>query len=197
MMRLLLCLAFVAGAAVQAKTPQPEITVRDLSPPVASPAAANLAAAKPVVKLVLPPAAVQGMVERLAGGQPMQAFRDLERNPEFQAALANDPRVRGLRDKAFARSEAEMRQITESEIAGLQGAMTVAYARNFNVQELADMERFFSSPTGKSYIAKSATLASAPELGRWALRLSSLLMQHKVKQAELLRTEIEALSPPR
>lgn len=50
---------------------------------------------------------------------------------------------------------------------GMFDAIAVAYARGFSLQELQDIERFVTTPSGAAYIQRSPKLLSDPAVAEW------------------------------
>jgi hypothetical protein len=74
-------------------------------------------------------------------------------------------------------------------------AMTRAYARRFSLAELADMKRFFASPSGQAYVQKSPTVMSDPDVMRWSQTMITRALDKAPAAAKALRDEINALPP--
>jgi hypothetical protein len=179
--------------AAQSPPPQPPAPLP--APPVPEPAAATVAAATEVVNLILPPAMRDQMMEQMMGAVMQGMANAMLDTPDMRAAFEREPRARPILEQALVRQQAETNAMIRAEMPGMVTAMSRAYARRFSLAELADMKRFFSSPTGQAYVLKSPTVMSDPDVMRWSQAMITRAMDKAPAAAKALRDEINALPP--
>lgn len=75
---------------------------------------------------------------------------------------------------------------------GLFEALASAYAREFTLQELQDIERFVSTPSGAAYVQRSSKLLGDPDVAAWNTAYFERIMALIEAQKEKLRTELIA-----
>jgi hypothetical protein len=105
------------------------------------------------------------VASRAAKGIGLSEY-DLELTEEQAREIAD------MFDPAFAEREARemalvpemMKTMMVAMEPPMRKAMAELYAINFNEAELADIDAFFSTPTGASYARKSFTMASDPRI---------------------------------
>jgi hypothetical protein len=153
-------------AIVAALMPLP--TIAQTSAPAASANApvdpARLVAARKLIEDILPPQKRDAMIDGIV--RPMMAnMRDaMTRSPDMAGLFKQHP---AMRDQMlqFLDSETERSLgIAHETLPALFDAMATAYARQFTLDQLADMQRFFTSPTGKVYIERVPAIMSDPAI---------------------------------
>ena len=72
------------------------------------------------------------------------------------------------------------------KVAQLKPDIVKAYATTFNDQEIADLTKFYESPTGQSYIKK------APELNRATMQAAQSRLQALVPKVQDISHRMEA-----
>lgn len=78
--------------------------------------------------------------------------------------LAEDPHFTERMQITQRVMSTEMGALMTNYEPAMREALAKAYARRFTVEQLTDLQRFFSSPTGRTFAVESFTLASDPEL---------------------------------
>jgi hypothetical protein len=188
-LRTALMLLALLPAPLAAQSPPPAPA------PAPEPAAANVAAAAEVVDLILPPTMRDQMMEQLMGAMMQGMTNAMMESPELREAFQREPRARPVFENALARQQTETMTLIKSEMPGMVTAMTRAYARRFSLAELADMKRFFASPSGQAYVQKSPTVMSDPDVMRWSQAMITRALDKAPAAAKALRDEINALPP--
>lgn len=95
-----------------------------------------------------------GKAERRAQHEE-RTGRPLRRTPRPEPATAEPSmaELSAIMEPMFAQMEPPMR-----------AALTRIYARRYSVEQLGELEAFFSTPTGAAYAADSLTLMNEPEM---------------------------------
>ena len=93
--------------------------------------------------------------------------RGLSDNPRFAEAIGSDPKVRALFDEFMTRQMARTTDTLRASLPGMVDAMARAYARRFDVAQMAEVRRFFETPTGRAYMQASTTIMADPDIARW------------------------------
>lgn len=130
----------------------------------AAPEPARLAAAKVVIDQFLPPAQRDKMVDAMM--EPMQAnmSQAMLESPEMAKLFEEKPE---FKQKFSAFLTAEQKRSTEllrRNMPMFADAMAKAYARRFTEAQLKEIGAFFSTPTGREYVAQSMTLMADPDV---------------------------------
>jgi hypothetical protein len=153
-------------AIVAALMPLP--TIAQTSAPAASANApvdpARLAAARKLIEDIVPPQKRDGMVDGIV--RPMMAnMRDaMMRSPDMTDLFKQHPVMRDQMLQ-FLDSETERSlSVAHDTMPVLFEAMATAYARQFTLDQMADMQRFFTSPTGKVYVERVPAVMSDPAI---------------------------------
>ena len=181
---ILLSGTMLAAGAAQAQTQ----TVPAPAPAAAQadPAPAQLAAAQRVVELIFPEGTYQRvfsksfgpMMEQMTesmGNMPMGAtLRAAGLQPDDAAKLdkATMSQVMEIYDPYWHERLKRVTAVISDSMVGMmvkveplvRTALSRAYAREFSVAELGDMERFFSTPAGKHYASQAMALFMDPEI---------------------------------
>ncbi len=150
--------------------------------PAAPPSAERVAAAKPVIDKLWP----LGTYRKMMGGQMSEMVNNMmeamygmnaeDMLPENdvksagkgktlgELAQGHDPhfreRMRIMLDVMFT----EMTPVMDKAEPSVRTALTTIYANKFTVPQLADLDRFLATPTGKAYAENWVTSFYSPEL---------------------------------
>lgn len=180
MKTILITAALLAAAPVFAQTPAAGPAPVAVAVAPADPV--RLAAAKPVIEQIWPLGTyariMRATMEQVVSGT-MAGMYDMKPGDFAPAARgepgAGDKTMRQLlaeEDPAFEeRMRITMRVMTDgitdlmTEVEPqVREALAVAYARKFDTGQLADLHRFFDTPTGRIYAADSMTLMASPDM---------------------------------
>ncbi len=96
------------------------------------------------------------------GLEPFDLQLDTEQSAEVLALL--DPGWREREERTLAATQAAMGKMMTAMEPAMREAMAQLYAINFSASELADIDAFFSTPSGAAYARKSFTMASDPRM---------------------------------
>lgn len=206
-----------AGAATGAAPAQAQNAPVAAAAPVADPA--KLAAARQVVVKLVPEGlyrrmmgeGMNEMMRNMAGSIGDLPMRDLIRAgglSEAQVAQLGDAKISELMllldPHWHERTQLSMRAMT-GELAELMASMEPAirdalsqsYAREFSAAELADMARFFATPSGEHFAAQSMALFMAPEMMKAMSDLTPQIMQRMPQMMEKVQGATKHLPPAR
>lgn len=125
---------------------------------------ARLVEARKLIEDIVPPQKRDAMIDGIV--RPMMAnMREaMMRSPDMTELFKQHP---AMRDQMlqFLDSETERSLgIAHDTMPALFDAMATAYARQFTLDQLADMQRFFTSPTGRVYIERVPAVMSDPAI---------------------------------
>jgi hypothetical protein len=124
----------------------------------------RLVEARKLIEDILPPQKRDAMVDGIV--RPMMAnMRDaMMRSPDMTELFKHHP---AMRDQMLQFLDGETERslgIAHKTLPALFDAMAIAYARQFTLDQLADMQRFFTSPTGRVYIERVPAVMSDPAI---------------------------------
>jgi len=79
----------------------------------------------------------------------------------------------------------------------MREGMAQAYARNYTIEQLTEIERFFNTPTGTLYAARSMTLMNDPAVKSSIEGLMPAIMQAIPEMAKKIETATASLPKPK
>lgn len=179
--RLLAMAALVVGTPLAAQD-VPPLAVDAPTAALPAPDPERLAIAERLVDRIWPVGAMQRMMESTmassvdaaAGMEEMAAdWADggdkAERRAQHEARTGRPLRRTPPPETPTAEpSMAELNAVMEPMFAQMEppmrAALTRIYARRYSVEQLGELETFFSTPTGAAYAADSLTLMNEPEM---------------------------------
>lgn len=158
------------------------VIVTDARPP--APAADRLAAAKPVIDRIWPLGTYRRMMDGtlskmmdqmmasmmgmragdMVGSVDPKAARKAGDATVGELAAQADPHFRERMKITMDTMMGAMIPLMEKMEPRVRENMVRIYARNFTANQLADMQAFFSTPTGAAYAEKSMLLFMEPEM---------------------------------
>lgn len=107
-----------------------------------------------------------------------------------------DPVWKERQEAEMAAIQRTMSTVMTAMEPGMRKGMAEAYAIAFSAAELADIDRFFATPSGATYAEKSYALASDPRLMAAAMEgLPQMMAQFKAMEEEAKAAS--AKFPPR
>ncbi|MET0248740.1 MAG: DUF2059 domain-containing protein [Sphingobium sp.] len=182
--------------------------------PVTAPAAqaidpARLAAAQKAVTALVPdgvyarmmrdqyPAMMEVMMREMMGmkgsemGQPDQAGKTMaelarEHDPAFEERMRIMTRVMGD----------EMGTVMGQMEPGVRAGLSRAFARRFTAPQLADMNRFFMTPSGKAFANDYLLMFADPEMMREMAALAPQMMRAMPAVMDKVKKATAHLPPP-
>lgn len=156
---------------------------------------ARLAAARALIEMVTPAAQRDAMAVAMAGGLLNNMMRAMASNPQFRAALENDPRVRPIFEAFIKRQQASTVAAVKQGVPGMTAALASAYARRFDLAQLREMTTFFNTPTGRAYNAMSTTVMRDPDFAAAQQAVLKSAVTRMQADAKALAAQITALPP--
>jgi hypothetical protein len=170
----------IAGGALLLAVPA---AAQTSAPAEAAPDAARLAAARPVVEKLWPLGTYRRMMgdtmSKLMDGLmasmfDMRAADILPGDKDMKAAAGDksmgemaqtaDPHFRERMKITMDVMMGEMIPMMEKMEPAIQNSLTTIYARKFDARQLADMNAFFVTPSGKAYAEQSMLVFMDPEM---------------------------------
>jgi hypothetical protein len=79
----------------------------------------------------------------------------------------------------------------------IREGLSRAYARKFTAEQLADLNRFFATPTGRFYASESMLTMADPEIMAQMTRLAPEIMREMPRIMEKVKAATAHLPPPR
>jgi hypothetical protein len=202
--------------------PQPLMAQAEQEPAAAAQAAidpARLAAARPVVERLFPVGTYKQLMKSsldMMSGNMSSALKNLPLQQIARMAGASDKdaaqfakvdieQVMAIYDPHWQeRMQLTMRGMMEAIGVMMEGfeprmrdALTRAYAQRFTAEELGDLARYFSTPTGAKYASRSMLIMTDPEMVH---AIQSFMPEMMQRMPEIIATAQKAtasLPPPR
>lgn len=78
-----------------------------------------------------------------------------------------DKEMQAISEKHLGLMRDDVMADLRANSGGMFDAMAVAYARGFSLQELQDIERFVTTPSGAAYVQRSPKLLNDPAVAEW------------------------------
>lgn len=179
-----------SGSVAQAQSDIPATE----SAPVAEPNAEQLAAAKQLIDLILPPSQRIDMVNTMVGAMLKNMTDGILADPTLRSTLNERPEMASVFADFVERQRRKTESQMEASLPGLVEAMSRAYARAFTLSQLTDMQDFFATPTGQIYVVKSVSLMSDPDVAAWQRNSMQESMADMPSEIERLVSELRAAS---
>lgn len=163
-------------------------------PARSAPDAARLAAARNLIELMLPTAQRDQMIEGMIRPMMANIRQSLEQVPGFNTATGKEPKVKEAFGRFLTTQEERSVASLRAGMPGLVDAMAAAYARRFDLKQIAEIRAFFETPTGRVYMAASYTIMSDPDILAWQRDLMTRSMAHIREDATKFLDSIPASS---
>jgi len=154
---------------------------------------ARVAAARELMDILLPPASRDQMMQGMIVPLMTNLRQGMTQNPQFQATMRSDPRIKPMFDQFVARQEARTTALMRDALPGMVPAMANAYARRFDLQQLRDLRTFFETPTGRAYMQASFTIMSDPDIAAWQRQTMAQSMSHIQEDIATFARQVAAL----
>ncbi len=78
-----------------------------------------------------------------------------------------DKEMQAITEKHLGIMRGDIMADLRANSGGMFDAIAVAYARGFSLQELQDIERFVTTPSGAAYVQRSPKLLNDPAVAEW------------------------------
>jgi hypothetical protein len=125
---------------------------------------ARIETARKMLSQMIPPEKRAAMVETIVRPMMANMRQSFEQSPEFKKLFAANPEAR-KQMLAFIDQETERSlRIARDSMPAMYDAMAIAYARQFTPEQLADIQRFYMSPTGRIFLDRTPAVMSDPAL---------------------------------
>ena len=200
--------ALFVSTPVLAQQPVPSAS----ETPVADPA--RIAAAKPVVDKLWPLGTyrrmMDGTMSKLMDGMVAQMF-DMRASDMAaaggkaattgdktlgQVATERDPYFRERMSITMKTMMDEMLPLMEKMEPKVRDGLTNVYARRYTVAQLADMDRFFATPSGKAYADYAMMIFADPEIIKGMQSFTPELLKAMPRIMEKAKQATAHLPPP-
>lgn len=185
------------------------------APAKAEPAAepAHLALARTAVESVWPLGTYERMADAMMsefmGGMfdmkmsdmvPVGELSDKEKGQADvsigDAIAAKDPHFKERMRITFEVVKKEMGAVMAKVEPAMRDGLTKAFARKFTAAQLADMNRFFATPSGKAYARESLLVFMDPELMKAMMSMMPEMMKAMPAVTEKVKAATAHLPPP-
>ena len=160
------------------------------APAAAEPNPANLAIAREIVTLIMPPENAQAMMDQMSDALYAQMREALSRS----AGNLPDPSAQPLWDRYLERVRAATRDLDNEYLTIVNEVVAKAYARIFTLDDLVQIRTFASTPAGRRYFRQSMDIFNDPdvaEANRTYMERAFPIIQRAMLEAQ---REIEAQS---
>lgn len=186
-MRILLLAGLLAAAPAFAQSPPVA--------PTSAPDPARIAAAERLLTVLMPPGRFQAMIDGVTQSMERNVVQSLRGNPTMAALLGDDPRARAVLDRYIARLTASSTTAMKAGQPEMMVAMARANARRFTVDQMREVEAFFSTPTGQAYLEQGTTIMADPDVAAWQRKVAAEQFAQMPEAIRQLTAELETLPP--
>lgn len=180
----------VAGAAQAQTVP----VATSAGQPAVDPA--RLTAARALLETMLPPAQRDRIMDGIIRPMMANLRQSMAQAPGFGDMLGKDPKVAAAFDRFVKGQEDRTVDIVRAGMPGMIEAMARAYARRFDVAQIAEIRAFFETPTGRAYVAASYSIMSDPDIQAWQRDLVARSMAHMQEDVGKFIADLSASQPP-
>jgi hypothetical protein len=130
------------------------------APAVADPTPENLAIAREIVDLALPPESRRAMMERMSDAM----FAQMRDGMAQSQGNPSDPELQPLIDRYLERFRIMTNALSNDTAPAMFEAVARAYARTFSHDDLVQIRAFAATPVGMRYFRQSPELFSDPDV---------------------------------
>jgi hypothetical protein len=139
---------------------------------------ARLALARRVVDTIMPPATREQMMGAMLTPMMANLRQGMSQNPDFAKMMGSDPQIAAAFERYMQRQQNQSIEMIRASLPQMATAMSRAYARRFDVTQLAEIERFFQTSTGRAYMQASMTIMADTDVGAWQRTMMNDAMSH-------------------
>ena len=216
-MRTILILLASVGAVIA--TPASHAQTVPVPPPAAAAPLppidpTRLAAATPVIDQIWPlgtygrmmrgvmDQVVQGTMANMYRMKPSDFLPDKSAKPDAaektmgETMRAEDPYFQQRMDRSMKVMGEEMAKLMTEVEPEVRVGLAKAYARRFTVAELQDLQRFFATPTGRTYATESMMLMMSPDVMDTMQAFVPKMMQAMPAMMAKVEAATKDLPPP-
>jgi hypothetical protein len=177
----LLCFGGAGPCGAQASAPGPAATAT-------TPAPENLAIAREIIDIILPPENRDAIVARMSDTLMAQM-----RDAALRAAdIRADPEVQRILDRFLERYRAVASELNRDGVPVMFEAMARAYARMFSHDDLVQIRAFAATPVGRRYFQQAPELFADPDVAEANRAQMARTLAAIQPLMEELRREIDA-----
>jgi hypothetical protein len=171
-----------ATAAVDAATPT-------------APDPARLEAARRLVALSFPDGEASELIADLAGEAFDNQIKAMLDSDEMKDVAREAPQLRRRLDRFAAEAREMMTQELGAAAPRLLEVTAEIYALRFTVAEMAEIEQFLMTPTGRSYARLSFEMINDPRFLAWQTDVSERLQRRMQPMLERFMADVVNLAP--
>lgn len=160
-----------------------------------APDPARLEAARRLVALSLPEGEASELIAGLAGEAFDNQIKAMLDSDEMKDIAREAPQLRRRLDRFAADAREMMTQELSAATPRLLEVTAEIYALRFTVAEMAEIEQFLQTPTGRRYARLSLEIINDPRFAAWQADLEERLQRRMQPLLERFMTDIVALAP--
>jgi hypothetical protein len=153
---------------------------------------AKLAAANKLMDAIMPPESRAAMMEAMIRPLMENIQAGLQNNPELQKMFSDDTELKNIFLNFMQKQSNSALKKVQQEMPSMMTAMSRAYARQFTLQEMADAEAFYSTPSGRAFMTKAGAIMSDPDIAKWQQDMMTNMLSDKDVSLKALLDEIKA-----
>jgi hypothetical protein len=157
--------------------------------------AARVGSARTLLNVIVPPAKRDAMIDTIMRGMMGNIMQTFEGSPELKSIFESDARAGEIFTKLMKSQQEKSITLLKANFPGMIDAMTNAYARRFTTAQMSEMQRFFETPTGQTYIDQAPTIMTDPDVAQWQRDLMGKSMSTMGSDIQAAMAEIKALKP--
>lgn len=172
MMRYLVCLL----SALLATTPV-MVSAQITPPATEAPDSDRIEAARGLLDLIMPPDQRAAMMTAMVEPMIANLQAGLMQSPQLQSTISNNSEAQALLMQFLAGQRSRALDLATSNMPGLMEASARAYARQFTVRELRDIQEFFETRAGQTYLREASTIMADPDIAAWQRGVMAQSMQ--------------------
>lgn len=127
------------------------------------------------------------------GGLPKGELSNLGDGTVAEVMAILDPAYEQRTQVSMRIIMTEMTEVMDSMEPSFRDGLSQAFARRFSAAELADMNRFFATPSGRAYAAESMVIFMSPEVVAKMQEMMPVLMQRMPGIMQKAQTAVAGL----
>lgn len=153
---------------------------------------ARLAAAERLLVMLMPPARFEAMIEGITTAMARNVTQQFK-SSALATSFSDDPRVQPVMARYIDRLTTDSVAAMRAGQPDMMRAMQRAYARRFTVAQLAEIERFFATPTGRLYMDEGTTIMADPDVAAWQQKMLKQQFDRMPEAIRAMMAELMAL----
>jgi hypothetical protein len=153
---------------------------------------AKLAAANKLMDAIMPPDSRAAMMEAMIRPLMQNIQTGLQNNAELQKIFSDDAELKTIFLNFMQKQSNITLKKVQQEMPSMMTAMSRAYARQFTLQEMADAEAFYTTPSGRAFMTKGGGIMSDPDVAKWQQDMMTNMLSDKDVSLNALLDEIKA-----